>query len=49
MSDEQKLERAKEYVDKQLQTMEQYGSAPKDLSDQEYRSLIEDVAEKIEC
>ena len=47
MSNEQKLEVAKEYVDKQLETMKKYGSAPEKLSDQEYRSLIEDIADNI--
>jgi hypothetical protein len=44
MSNEQKIEVAKQYVDKQLETMKKYGSAPKDISDQEYRALIEEVA-----
>jgi hypothetical protein len=47
MSNEQKIEVAKEYVDKQLETMKKYGSAPDKLSDQEYKSLIEEVAENI--
>ena len=44
MSNEQKMEVAKQYVDKQLETMKKYGSAPRDISDQEYRALVEDVA-----
>jgi hypothetical protein len=46
MDDEQKkLEVAKEYVDKQLETMRKYGSAPDEISEQEYRSLVTEVAE----
>jgi len=47
MSNEQKLEVAKQYVDKQLETMKKYGSAPEGMSKQEYQSLINEVAEKI--
>ncbi|MGA2389763.1 MAG: hypothetical protein ABSF97_12425 [Candidatus Sulfotelmatobacter sp.] len=45
MSEEEKLEIAKQYVDKQLETMKQHGSEPKDMSDQEYKGLIREVAE----
>jgi hypothetical protein len=48
MSEERKFEIAKQYVDKQLDTMKQYGSAPKEMSDQEYQSLIHDIAEKVQ-
>jgi hypothetical protein len=44
MSNEEKLEVAKQYVDKQLETMKKYGSAPNDLSDQERRAMVEEVA-----
>jgi hypothetical protein len=44
MSNEEKLEVAKQYVDKQLETMKKYGSAPNDLSDQERRGMVEEVA-----
>lgn len=47
MSNEDKFQIAKQYVDKQLETMKQYGAAPDDLSQQEYKALIEDVAENI--
>lgn len=47
MSNEKKLEIAKQYVDKQLEVMKQHGSAPKQMSQQEYKALIEEVAEKI--
>ena len=43
MSDDKKYEVAKEYVDKQLATMKKYGSEPRDMSPQEYRSLVEEV------
>jgi hypothetical protein len=48
MSDEKKLEIAKEYVDKQLETMKQYGSAPRNMSEQEYKALIQEVAQNIQ-
>ncbi len=38
---------AKEYVDEQLETMRQFGSAPDDLSDEEYNSLVSEIAEAI--
>ena len=47
MSDEKRYEIAKEYVDKQLETMKESGSAPRELSQEEYQALIDDVAETI--
>ena len=47
MSEEKKFEIARQYVDKQLDTMKQYGSAPQNMSDQEYKALIQEVAENI--
>ncbi len=47
MSDDKKLEIAKQYVDKQLETMKQYGSAPKNMSDGEYKALVQEVADNI--
>jgi ATP-dependent RNA circularization protein (DNA/RNA ligase family) len=47
MSDEKKLEIAKEYVDQQLKTMREFGAAPKDMSEDEYKSLVEEVAETV--
>jgi hypothetical protein len=47
VSNEQRYEIAKEYVDKQLETMRQFGSAPREMSDEEYKALIEDVAETV--
>lgn len=38
---------AKGYVDEQLETMRQFGSAPNDLSDEEYQSLITEISEVI--
>ena len=48
MSSEQNLEIAKRYVDKQLETMKKYGSAPHAISEEEYRALVEEVAETLE-
>ena len=39
---------ARQYVDKQLETMKKYGSAPKDISEHEYRSLVREVAENLD-
>jgi hypothetical protein len=47
MSDEKKLEVARQYVDKQLETMKKYGSAPREISSHEYRALVEEVAGKL--
>jgi hypothetical protein len=47
MSNEQRYELAKEYVDKQLETMKQFGSAPQEISKEEYKSLIDEVAETV--
>lgn len=47
MSDQEKLEAAKEYVDKQLETMKKYGSAP-EVSEHEYRAMISDVVSTLD-
>jgi len=46
MNEEQKRELAKHYVDKQLQTIRAHGSIA-ELSEAEYRALIDDVASLI--
>jgi hypothetical protein len=48
MSNEQKYEIAKQYVDQQLETMKQFNAAPKEISNEEYRSLIEEVAQTVQ-
>lgn len=48
MSSDQKLEVARQYVDKQLETMKKYGSAPEEMSEEEYRALVEEVAETLD-
>jgi hypothetical protein len=48
MSNDKKFEIAKQYVDKQLETMKQYGSAPSDMSEQEYKALIQEVAANVQ-
>jgi hypothetical protein len=48
MSDEKKFEIAKQYVDKQLETMKLHGSAPRDMSEQEYKALIQEVADNVQ-
>lgn len=47
MSEEQKLEVARQYVDKQLETMKRYGSAPQEMSEQEYKAIVEQIAETV--
>jgi hypothetical protein len=49
MSEQEKFKVAKEYIDKQLETMKKHGSAPKQLSKQEYRTLIQQVAATVRC
>ena len=48
MSHDEKVKVASEYVDKQIETMKKYGSAPEDISDQEYRALVEEVVSTLE-
>jgi hypothetical protein len=47
MSTKQRYEAAKQYVDQQLDTMKKFGAAPKKMSQEEYRSLIDEVAGKL--
>jgi len=49
MSDEKKIKVAKEYVDKQLETMKKFGSAPKELSLSEYNALVKQIAAAVRC
>lgn len=48
MSEQQRELVAKEYVDQQLDTMRQTGMLQSDISEEEYRGLIEDVAAAID-
>ena len=47
MSEDQKYAAAKEYVDKQLENMRDFDAAP-EVSEDEYRALVSDIAELIE-
>ena len=38
---------AREYVDKQLETMKRYGSAPQRVSAEEYRGLVAEITDAI--
>jgi hypothetical protein len=49
MSNDQKIEAAKQYVDKQLETMKKYGSAPQNLSDNERQALVEEIVSLIDA
>ena len=40
MSEEKKTQVAKEYIDRQLQTMKEHGSVKRELSKQEYDALV---------
>lgn len=48
MSEEKRLEIAKQYVDKQLKTMKRRGSATKKISQHEYKALIRQVAQAVQ-
>lgn len=48
MSEEQKYEAAKEYVNKQMDNMRAFNAAPK-ISESEYNALVSDIAELIEA
>lgn len=48
MSHEERIEVAKQYVDKQLETMKKYGSAPDNISEHERKSLVEEVASALQ-
>ncbi len=47
MSDAKKQEIAKQIVDKQLETMKKYDAAPDDMSEQEYKQLVNEVADNV--
>jgi hypothetical protein len=47
MSEEQKYEAAKQYVDRQLDNMKAFNAAP-EVSEDEYNALVSDIAELIE-
>jgi len=46
-SDKKNIAAAKAYVDKQLETLKRYDAAPKNLSKEEYRNLVNEVADAI--
>lgn len=46
-NEDRRYEIAKEYVDKQRETMKQFGAAPRKMLKEEYEALIEDVAETV--
>lgn len=47
MSENEKFQVAKQYIDKQLATMKEYGCAPKELSPSEYKSMVQQAAKAI--
>jgi hypothetical protein len=47
MSEQEKMQVAKEYIDKQIATMKTHGCAPSNLSDREYQSMIKQAAKSI--
>lgn len=48
MTEAEKYQIAKRYVDKQIETMKQANSAPKDLSSDKYDELIRCIANTIQ-
>lgn len=47
MSEKQKLEVAKKYIDKQIQIMKDNGCAPKTISSTQYQAMVAQVAKTI--
>ena len=47
MSEAQKLEAAKQYIDKQIATMREHGSAPKTITSSQYDLMVKQVAKAI--
>jgi len=47
MSNQEKIKTAKEYIDKQMETMRSHGVASKTLSETEYQSMIKQAAKTI--
>jgi len=47
MSNQEKIQVAKEYIDKQIATMKTHGCAPTSLSDREYQAMIKQAAKSI--
>lgn len=47
MSEQQKIEAARKYIDKQLETMKTHGCAPKSLSHTQYQAMVTQVAKTI--
>lgn len=47
MSEAQKLEAAKQYIDKQIATMRSHGSAPATITTTEYNAMVKQVAKAI--
>jgi hypothetical protein len=47
MSEAQKLEAAKQYIDKQIASMRAHGAAPKTITSSQYDSMVKQVAKAI--
>lgn len=47
MSNKEKFEAAKKYIDKQLETMKQHGCEPKTLSSSQYKEMVKEAAKAI--
>jgi len=47
MSEKEKIQVAKEYIDKQLQTMKSHGCEPKTLTTTQYQAMVKQVAKTI--
>ena len=47
MSEQEKFQIAKQYIDKQLESMKGHGCAPKTLSASQYQAMVSQVAKTI--
>jgi hypothetical protein len=47
MSQKEKIRIAKQYIDKQLESMKNHGCAPKALTSTQYQSMVSQVAKTI--
>ena len=47
MSEKEKIKIAKQYIDKQLDTMKAHGCSPNSLSSNQYQAMIKQVAKTI--
>ena len=49
MSEKERIEVAKKYVDEQIETMRKHGSAKGEISAEEYQKMVQKVSKVILC